>query len=282
MAEIKILCDSSCDLPAELIEEYKVEVIPFLINLDGRLLKDDGVEVNAGIIYEYVENTGSLPGTVGVPVEVFRSAFEKWVGRGFQVICHTISSDFSSSYLNAKVAAEGLDGVWVLDTRSLSTGVGMLAVHAAELARRGMAAKEITAETASLIPKAAVTFVLDTLDYMKKGGRCSAATALGANLFRIKPMIEVTDGKMEVGRKFRGPLEKVLAEYIDFLLAGHPDCRRERAFITHTGCSRELIAMVRGKVEGYRLFDRVYEARAGATVTSHSGPNTLGLLYFRK
>lgn len=282
MANIKILCDSSCDLPAELVEEYGIGVIPFLINLDGKLLKDDGIEVNSDIIYDYVEKTGNLPGTVGVPVEVYRAEFEKWVGQGFQVICHTISSDFSSSYLNAKVAAEGLDGIWVIDTRNLSTGVGMLVVHSAELARQGVEAKAIAEETAALVPNATVTFILDHLDYMKKGGRCSTVTALGANLFKIKPMIAVVNGKMEVERKFRGSLEKVLTEYVDFLLAGHSDYRPERAYITHTGCSGELIALVREKIDGYHLFERVYEARAGATVTSHSGPNTLGLLYFRK
>lgn len=283
MANIKIICDSSCDLPKELVEEYGISIIPFLVNLNDRLLKDDGVEVTSEIIYDFVEKTGKLPGTVGVPVEVYRAEFEKWVGRGFQVICHTISSDFSSSFLNAKVAAEGLEGVWIIDTRNLSTGVGMLALHSAELARQGMDAQAIFASTCALIPKATVTFVLDKLDYMKKGGRCSAVAALGANLFKIKPMIAVVSGKMDVEKKFRGSIEKVLPEYVEYLMDGHAgEFAPERAFFTHTGCSPEVIAALREKVESYHIFQKIHEVRASATITSHSGPNTLGLLYFRK
>lgn len=282
MANVKILSDSTCDLSKELIEKYNIGILPLYVNLAGRVFKDNGIDINSQIIYDYVAKTGVLPGTIGVPVEDFKTEFEKWRGMGYEVVCHTISSDMSCSFQNAKIAADGMDGVWVVDTRSLSTGVGHLVLNSAELALDGLEAGEIARQTQALTPKVSATFVIDTLDYLKKGGRCSTVAALGANLLKIKPMIVVQDGNMTVARKFRGLAKKVLENYVDAQLEGRNDIRTQRIFITHTGCSPEIVDAVRERIKKHLHFDEIIETNAGATITSHSGPNTLGILFMEK
>lgn len=282
MAKVKILSDSTCDLSKEFIEKYDIGILPLYVNLAGKVFKDNGVDINSQVIYDFVKKTGVLPGTIGVTAEDFKTEFEKWHNLGYDVICHTISSDMSCSFQNAKIAADGMDGVWVIDTRSLSTGVGHLVLNSAELALSGLEASEIAKRTQDLVPKVSATFIIDTLDYMKKGGRCSTVTALGANLLKIKPMIVVDNGNMKVARKFRGLLPKVLDDYVDAQLEGRSDIRTHRIFITHTGCSPELVNAVRKRIEKHLHFDEIIETHAGATVTSHSGPNTLGILFIEK
>lgn len=282
MANVKILSDSTCDLSKELIEKYDIGILPLYVNLAGQVYKDNGIDINSQIIYDYVEKTGILPGTIGVSVEDFKTEFEKWRSLGYEVVCHTISSDMSCSFQNAKIAADGMDGVYVVDTRSLSTGVGLLVLNSAELAEQGLDAKTIAEKTQTLTSKVSATFVIDTLDYIKKGGRCSTVVALGANLLKIKPMIVVEDGKMKVGRKYRGLLSKVLETYVEDQLDGRDDIRPQRIFITHTGCSPEIVNSVREKIKSHMHFDEIIETNAGATITSHSGPNTLGILFIEK
>jgi DegV family protein with EDD domain len=282
MANIKILSDSTCDLSKELIEKYEISIVPLYVNLGGNVLKDDGVEINAQIIYDYVDKTDVLPGTIGVPVEDFRKEFVKWRELGFEIVCHTISSDMSCSFQNAKIASDGMDCVYIVDTRSLSTGVGHLVLNSAELAQKGIEAAEIARQSQALAAKVNATFVIDTLDYLKKGGRCSAVALLGANLFKIKPMIVVEKGNMKVGRKFRGSLIKVLEEYVDAQLQGRKDIRTHRIFITHSGCSPETINAVVDRIKKHIRFDEVVVTTTGATITAHCGPNTLGILFIEK
>lgn len=282
MANVKILSDSTCDLSKELTEKYDIGILPLYVNLAGNVFKDNGVDINSRIIYDYVARTGVLPGTIGVPVEDFKTEFEKWRGLGYEVVCHTISSDMSCSFQNAKIAAADMDGVWVVDSRSLSTGVGHLVLNSAELAMEGLEGAEIAKQTQALTKKINATFVIDTLEYLRKGGRCSTVAALGANLFKIKPMIAVEDGNMKVARKFRGLLIKVLQDYVDEQLEGRKDIRTKRIFITHTGCGPEIVNAVRERIKKHIHFDEIIETNAGATVTSHSGPNTLGILFIEK
>lgn len=282
MAKVKILSDSTCDLSKELIEKYDIGILPLYVNLAGKVFKDNSVDINSQRIYDYVDKTGILPGTIAVPVEEFKAEFEKWHSMGYDVICHTISSDMSCCYQNAKIAAEGIDGVYAIDSRNLSTGVGHLVLNSAELAKQGAETEEIVKSTQELTAKIRSSFVIDTLDYMKKGGRCSTVTALGANLLKIKPMIVVEDGKMRVAKKYRGPISKVILKYVDDQLQDRQNIRTQRIFITHTGCSSEIIDAVRGRIKKYQNFDEIIETDAGATVTSHSGPNTLGVLFIEK
>lgn len=282
MPAIKILSDSSSDLSQELIRKYEIGVIPFYINLGGKTLRD-GIDISAEDIYAYVAKGNPLPGTIANSIEDYTEVFRKWRAQGYEIICTTLSSDMSCSYQNAKIAADEVGGVHVIDSRNLSTGHGHLTVNAAIMASKGMAADDICRAVNTLAAKVRSSFILDNLEYMRKGGRCSSVMLLGANLLKIKPEIVVEDGSMKVGRKYRGPLGRVLEEYVDERLEGMENkIRSDRIFITHTGCSKELVDLVRARIEKHMHFDEVLETRAGSTVTSHSGPNTLGILYIEK
>lgn len=281
MPKIKIVSDSTCDLSPELLKKYDVEIVSLYINLGGKILKDV-VEITPKDIYEYVDKNKILPGTIASTVEDFKQVFQKWVSQGYQVICHTISSDMSCSCQNARIAAEEVGGVWVVDSRNLSSGVGHVVVNSAIMAQSGMEAPEIVKQLENLIPRVRASFILDNLDYMKKGGRCSSVAVLGANLLKIKPTILVENGNMKVGHKFRGPLKKVIEEYVDMQLEGRSDIIPDRIFITHTGCDREIVEMVRERIKKHIDFKEILETFAGCTVTSHCGPNTLGVLFIVK
>ncbi len=281
MPRIKILSDSTCDLSADLLEEYDIGIIPLYINLGGSILPD-GVAVSPDDIYAYVEKTGELPGTIAGSIEDFKKAFQTYRDQGFEIICHTISSEMSCSFQNATIAAQEVDGVYVVDSRNLSSGVGHVVLNAAIMARQGMAAPDIVKELENIIPKVRASFVIDTLDYLKKGGRCSGIMLLGANLLKIKPSILVKDGLMTVGHKYRGTLSNVLMEYVDHQLAGRSDIRTERIFITHSGCDAETVEAVRARIRTHIPFDEIIETRAGCTISSHCGPNTLGILFIEK
>jgi DegV family protein with EDD domain len=278
MAKIKILSDSSCDLSPELIKKYDIGIIPFYINLGGTLLLD-GKEIDPNGIFEYVEKNNILPGTIACSIEDFKLVFEKWRNEGYDVICHTISSEMSCTCQNARIAAEGMEGIYVVDSRNLSTGVGHVVLNASIMAGEGLEAEEITRRLEVLATKVRTSFILDNLEYMRRGGRCSSIALLGSNLLKIKPEIAVENGSMKVGRKFRGPLQKVLEEYVDMRLSDTSKINPDRIFITHTGNTREIIDTVRNRIELHMHFYEIIETYAGATVTSHCGPNTLGILY---
>ncbi len=281
MKPVKIVSDSTCDLCPELVARYGIEIVPLYINLGGRVLRD-GAEVTADDIYAFVRQSHTLPGTIASTVDDFRHVFEKWHGQGYDIICHTISSEMSCSCQNARIAAEGLDGVFVVDSRNLSTGVGQLVVRSARMAADGMAVDVIVKALEDIVPRVRASFILDNLDYMRRGGRCSSVTALGANLLHIKPEILVENGVMRVGTKYRGPLPRVLENYVDERLRRPDGICPDLIFITHTGCAPEIVEGVRARIESHLHFGEIVETRAGGTVTSHSGPNTLGILYVEK
>lgn len=282
MATVKIISDSTCDLSPELIEKYNIDIVPLYINLDGRVLRD-GMDVKPEDIFASVEKTGVLPGTIAASVTDFKEIFEKYRNNGCEIVCHTISSEMSSSNQNAKIAADEVGGVWVVDSRNLSTGVGHVVINSALMAQQGMSASSIAkALESEIIPKVRSSFILGDMDYMKKGGRCSGVAALGANLLKIKPTIIVENGRMKVGHKFRGTLPKVLGEYVDMQLKGRSDIRPELIFITHTGCSREIVDGVAARIKADYPFEQIIETRAGSTITSHCGQNTLGVLFIEK
>lgn len=281
MKPVKIISDSTCDLSPELIRQYDIEIIPLYINLGGRVLRD-GAEVASADIYEFVRQHHVLPGTIASTVEDFRQAFEKWHDLGYDIICHTISSDMSCSCQNARIAAEGLDGVYVVDSRNLSSGVGQVVIRSAWMAADGLPADQIVRKLGDIVPRVRASFILDTLEYMRRGGRCSGVAALGANLLHIKPEIVVENGVMRLGSKFRGPLPRVLDAYVDQRLQKTDNICPDVIFITHTGCAPEIVRQVSARIASHLHFDHIIETHAGGTVTSHSGPNTLGILYVEK
>ena len=278
---IKITADSTCDLTPELLERYDVELFPLSVILNDTSLKD-GVDVFPDDLYRHVETTGTLPTTSANSVGEYLDRFAALSSLYDAVIHINISAEFSSCYQNACIAAEEFDNVYVVDSRNLSTGHGHVVIEAALAAQRGMSAPEIVDFLNDLTGRVEASFVLDQLAYMVKGGRCSAVAALGANLLKLKPCIEVKDGKMGVVKKYRGPFSKVILDYVTDRLNGREDVIYDRIFITYSSDMPEVVAAVREAVSKYSSFTEVIDNRAGCTICSHCGPSTLGILFIRK
>ena len=276
---IKLISDSTCDLTPELLERYDITLAPLYVTQDG-VTRRDGVDIHPQDIFDHVAAGGSLPSTSAVNIADYQELFSKYAQEYEAVIHFNIGQGFSACHQNAVIAAEDFDNVYVVDTRNLTMGQGLLVVEAAEAARRGMAAQDIVEMVNGLIDKVATTFVVDRLDYLAKGGRCSSVVALGANLLKLKPCIVLSDGKMAVGKKYRGVFDKVLLDYVrDQLDAG--DYRKDRCVIIHAACKPETVAAVHDQVAQYG-FDEIIVGQAGCTISAHCGPNTLGVLFLRK
>ena len=279
---VKIIADSTCDLSPELLRQYDVSITPLSVCC-GEKIGADGTEITPDDIYEYVHAGGKLPQTSAVNIVDYMEEFHRWTKQGCCVVHFCISSDFSSTYQNACLAAKEVGNVFVVDSRNLSTGQGLLVLHAAEMAADGCHAREIWETCSTMVQRVETSFVIDSLDYLYKGGRCSALGALGGNLLRLKPCIEVRNGKMTPGKKYRGKIEKVMLQYVEDRLQNRTDIDKHRIFITHTKCSPEAVQAVRDKIQEIMPdFEEILETTAGATITSHCGPNTLGILFVRK
>lgn len=278
---IQITSDSTCDLSPALLQSYGIRIIPLSVIQGGTSYKD-GVDIQPADIFAHVEQGGDLPTTSAVSVGEYRALFAELSPQHEAVVHITISADFSSCYQNACIAAEEFGNVYVVDSRNLSTGHGLVVVEAALAARRGMAPGELVSFLRELTGRVEASFLIDRLDYMVKGGRCSAVAMLGANLLRLKPCIEVKDGKMGVVKKYRGAFAKCLVDYVRERLEGRTDLVPDRVFITHTTVAPEIVAAVRQAVEQYGPFAEILETDAGCTVSSHCGPGTLGILFIRK
>lgn len=279
---VKIISDSTCDLSPELIEKYGIAIVPLSVTL-GNATGLDGLDVRPEDIYAYVRESNALPKTSAVNVDEYRRVFEFWSKSGYAIVHFCISSEFSSSYQNAYAASEGMKDVHVIDSRNLSSGQGLLVLHGAEMAQSGKTAEEIFRECSALVSQVEASFVVDSLDYLYKGGRCSALSAFGANLLNIKPCIDVLDGQMIPSTKYRGRIGSVMLKYVQKRLAGRDDIDKHRIFITHTQCDPADVQAVRKKIEELAPdFEEILDTTAGATITTHCGPNTLGILFLRK
>lgn len=279
-----ILCaDSTCDLGPELKEKYQVHYYPFHVILDGKTYSD-GVDLVPDQIYEVYRERKILPKTAAINIAEYMDFFRQWTDQGYEVVHLTLGSGLSASYNNCRLAAQELPGVYVIDSRNLSTGSGLLVLEAAERIAAGMPAQQVAREVQDLTGKVNASFVIDTLEFLYKGGRCSALQMLGANVLRLKPCIEVDNrsGSMDVGKKYRGSLDKCLEQYVKDRLEGRDDIVEKRIFITHSGISEERIALVKRLVEQYGHFGEILVTRAGCTISSHCGPNTLGVLFMEK
>ena len=277
---IKITSDSTSDLSPALLEQYDITVLPLYVTMGEQTCRD-GVDARPEDLFAYVERTGSLPTTSAVNVADYHDCFAQFSPRHEAVIHITISSDFSSCYQNACVAAEGFSNVYVVDSRNLSTGHGLVVLEAALAAQRGEQPEAIVAHLNEVASQVEASFVVDKLDYLVKGGRCSSAAALGANLLKLKPCIEVVDGRMKVGKKYRGNYDKVLLQYVRERLDGRDDLALDRIFVTHTPCRPETVEAVKAEIQTYAPFSEIIETTAGCTISSHCGPNTLGILFLR-
>ena len=279
---IKITSDSTCDLTKELLEKHDIELFPLYITLGGKTLRD-GVEITRDDIFAHVAAGGALASTAAVTPNDYETRFAQ-LSREYDAVIHiNISSDFSACHQNARIAAENYKNVYVVDSRNLSSGHGHVVMEAALRAEAGMKAEDIVKELETdVVPNVDASFILDRLDYMAKGGRCSTVTMLGANVLQLKPCIEVVDGKMRVGTKYRGSFEKCIQKYVKDRLEGREDIRNHRIFITHPHCPEGDVETAREAIEKYQSFDEIIETHAGCTVSSHCGPRTLGVLFIRK
>ena len=284
MAKPIILCaDSTCDLGAELIEKYNVHIMPLHVTVEEETY-DDGGNITPDDIYAIYAEKKILPKTAAINMDEVLEFVTPFIEAGNDVLCLTLGSGLSTTYNSFRLAAMETEGLYVIDSNSLSTGNGLLVVAAAERIAAGMPIEQIVEEVSALSQKVEASFVVDNLEFLHKGGRCSAIAMLGANVLKLKPCIEVSNdgGKMGVSKKYRGTLERVLEEYVADRLAGREDICTDRIFITHSGISEERIAIVKAAIEKHMPFGEIYVTRAGCTISSHCGPNTLGILFVRR
>jgi len=279
--KVLIASDSTTDLSAELIKKYDIKILPLGVNLGGKSYTD-GVDIDPDFIYAYYEKNGELPKTSAANVGEFTDFFKKYTDEGYAVVMFTISETMSSTCNNARIAAEDFEDVYVVDTKNLSTGGGLLVLAAADMAAQGKTAGEIAEACEELRERVDASFVLDDLEFLYKGGRCSALAAFGANLLQLKPCIMVRDGKMGVGKKYRGKFASTLEKYIADQIGDGSDLELDRVFVTHAGCDKEIYMACVEQVKKLAPFKEVLLTRAGCTVSSHCGRNTLGVLFIRK
>ena len=276
---IKITATSTCDLPPELLERYQITMVPLYVSFGGNTYKD-GLETGPEDIFRHVEDGGQLPSTSAVNIADYQELFAELSPKYDSVLHITIGSEFSCCYQNALVAAEEFSNVYVVDSRNLTVGQGILALEAAMAAQRGDSVEDILKMLDGMTDRVDTTFVVDKLDYLAKGGRCSSVVALGANLLKLKPCINLGDGKMSVGKKYRGAFDKILPDYVRDQLAGK-NVDLNRIFVVHTRCNPAIPTAICQLVKEYG-FREVHTAVAGSTISCHCGPNTLGVIFLRK
>ena len=278
---IKIMSDSTCDLSPELLKKYDITLVPLTIVKDGEAFSD-GVTITPAEIFAHVAAGGSLCSTTAMNVGEYQEWFSKFSGSYDGILHINISAEFSSSYQNACLAAEEFDNVRVVDSRNLSTGQGLVVLKACELAQQCKSLDELQAQLQEFTSHVEASFLLDRLEYMVKGGRCSSVVALGANLLNLKPCIEVKNGKMAVVKKYRGNYAKCLASYVKDRLTNREDLDRNILFVTRTPVTDACLDAVKTAVDEFADFENIYWTEAGCTVSCHCGPGTLGVLFVRK
>ena len=281
MARIKILSDSTCDLTPALLQKYDITLTPLTVVKDGKSFRD-GVDITPADIFAHVDGGGALCSTSAVSEYEYATFFSRYAPDCDAVVQITIGSGFSACYQNACLAAQGFDNVFVVDSENLSSGQGLLVMEAVRLAEAGQSGEDIARALRELAPKVEASFLVERLDYLYKGGRCSAVAALGANLLGLKPCIEVSGGKMGVCKKYRGSFESAVRQYVRERLEGREDIRPALAFVTHPAAPESVVRAALDTAAQYGSFDRVLETHAGCTVSCHCGPHTLGILFVRK
>ena len=278
--KIVIASDSTSDLSPELIAQYGIQILPLGVAL-GESQYTDGVDIDPDFIYAHYEKTGELPKTSAINIADFEDFFKKHTADGASMVFFTISADMSSTHNNARLAAESFERVHVVDSRNLSTGGGLLVIKACEMASEGKTAEEIAETCRVLAPCVDASFIIDSLEFLYKGGRCSALAAFGANMLSLKPCIVVKDGKMGVGKKYRGKFGSVLPKYISDRMGDASDIIKDHIFVTHAGCDQDVIDASVAEVRAIAPQAAIHVTRAGCTISSHCGRNTLGVLFIR-
>lgn len=281
---IKIISDSTCDLSKELVEKYGIQIVPLHIHL-GDKEYEDGITITPDEIYKWSDANNTTPQTAAISLGEAMEVYRPHLENGDEIIIFSISDSMSSTGSTMRLAAaemEAEDKVHVIDSANLSTGVGLLVLEAAEMAAAGMAATDIVAKIEELKPLVRASFVVDTLTYLHRGGRCSGVAALAGSVLQLHPRIAVEEGKMDAGKKYRGKINVVIKSYVKEMEEDLLHAKKNRVFITHSGCDEAVIDSVRQYLEGLNYFEEILVTRAGAVVSSHCGPGTLGVLFIKE
>lgn len=283
MGKIRITADSTCDLSESLLQKYEISILPLNIVLDMKSYSD-GEEISPDEIYAWSEKMHKTPKTAAVAYDralEMASAFQK---NGDEMIFFGISESMSTTCNVMRMVKEELNytGMYIIDSQNLSTGIGLQVLRAAELAGQGLAAQEIVTQIEQERGRVRASFVVERLDYLAMGGRCSSVVALFGGKLKLKPRIEVTDGKMEAGKKYRGNQDKVILKYVQDMEMQLRQADPHRIFITHSGCEEAVIRSVEEYLKGLHHFEEILITRAGGVISSHCGPGTLGVLFYEK
>ncbi len=282
---VRIFSDSTCDLSEELVRRYSVTIIPLCIVMGDKSYYD-GEGVGQAEIFKWADENRTTPKTAAITVERIESAINPALKAGDDCILFTIASGMSSSFNLAEIYSEdnGNGHMFVIDSANLSTGIGHLVIKAAEMASKGMAASDIVEAIQEVVPKVRSSFVINTLTYLSRGGRCSSVTALLAGTLKLHPEIIVGDGAMSVGKKYRGSLENAVMKYAHEMEPALRNAETDRVFITHTMQEKDrgIVDSVRSYLESLGIFKEILETRAGGVISSHCGPGTLGILFVEK
>jgi DegV family protein with EDD domain len=280
---IKIISDSTCDLSKDLIEKYNIGILPLHIHL-GEEEYQDGVTITPDEIYTWSDANNTTPKTSAASMGEAIDAFQPYLANGDEIICFSISSSMSANYKVMCLAAEDLEdegNVHVIDSANLSTGIGLLVIEAAVMAQEGKAAEEIVARIEELKPLVSASFVVDTLTYLHRGGRCSSVAALAGGVLQLHPKIAVENGAMDAKKKYRGKMNMVIKSYVKDMEEDLKNAKKDRVFITHSGCDEDILNAIYSYIEELHLFDEILITRAGSVVSSHCGPGTLGVLFIK-
>lgn len=278
---VKIISDSTCDLSQELLEKYEVSILPLHVILGEREC-EDGLNITPDEIYRWSDEHKTTPKTSAPALDRAMDLLRPYVEAGREVVCFSISEDMSSSANVMRLAAEELQGsqlVTVINSENLSTGIGLLVIEAAVMAQEGKSAKEITQRIEELKPLVRASFVVDTLVYLHRGGRCSGLAAMAGGALKLHPKIVVENGKMNPAKKYRGKMNKVLIDYVNDMENDLKNAKKDRVFITHSGCESETIETIRAYLQNLNIFDEILVTRAGGVISTHCGPGTLGVLF---
>lgn len=283
MDKVKILADSTCDLSKELIKRYDISIIPLIISM-GQASYKDGIEITPSEIYRWSDKTGETPKTAAPTIGDAQEFLRPFINEGREAVFFGISEAMSATCNVMRLAAEniGYRGLSVVNSKNLSTGIGLQVLRAAELAEKGLSAQEIVEDNNGINGKVRASFVVDTLTFLHRGGRCSAVTALLANTLKLKPEIVVIDGKMDVAKKYRGNLKAVILKYARALEEDLKKADPSRVFITHSTCPQEIVRETAEYLGSLGIFGEVLETNAGGVISSHCGPNTLGVLFISR
>lgn len=281
MKAVSIIADTTCDLSVELKERYQIKTFPLHIHL-GEREYSDGVDISPDDIYRWSDENRATPKTSAISTTEAQEIMEAALQTAEKVICFTISDQMSSTGNVLRLAVQELaveNRVFVVDSRSLSTGIALQIIEAAIMAEQGRTAEEIVANVQGMQSRVRASFVVDTLTYLHRGGRCSGLAALAGSALKLHPLILVVDGKMQPGKKYRGKMDRAILEYVKDMEGDLRAAKGDRVFITHSGCEDDLIEAVKAEVEALGHFKEILVTRAGSVITSHCGPGTLGVLY---